>query len=105
MEWSIQQISRIAGTTSRALRHYGELGLVSPSRIGATGYRFYNEQALVRLQRVLLLRDLGLGLPEIKKVLSDAQSEATALTNHLTLLHNEQERLARRIVAVEHTIA
>src|SRR5690606_18450090 len=104
MEWSIQQIARLAGTTSRTLRHYGELGLVSPSRIGGNGYRYYDELALVRLQRVLLLRDLGLGLAEIKDVLDREVEEASALTTHLSLLRQEQGRLARQIAAVEHTI-
>jgi len=59
VEWSIQQIARAAGTTTRTLRYYGEVGLLAPSRIGRNGYRFYNEDALVRLQRILLLRELG----------------------------------------------
>jgi len=104
MEWSIQQIARLAGTTSRTLRHYGELGVVVPSRIGSNGYRYYDEQALVRLQRVLLLRELGLGLPQIAEVLAHHSDEAQALTTHLALLRQEQDRLARQIAAVEHTI-
>lgn len=36
MDWSIQEVARLAGTTSRALRHYGELGLLEPSRIGSS---------------------------------------------------------------------
>ena len=104
MEWSIQQIARLAGTTSRALRHYDDIGLVPPSRIGANGYRYYNERALVRLQRVLLLRELGLGLPQIAEVLAHETDEATALTTHLALLRQEQHRLGRQIAAVEHTI-
>ena len=62
MDWSIQDIARLAGTTSRTLRHYDDIGLLQPSRIGANGYRYYDRDALVRLQRILLLRDLGLGL-------------------------------------------
>lgn len=104
MEWSIQQIARIAGTTSRTLRHYDELGLVPPSRIGSNGYRHYDEPALVRLQRVLLLRELGLGLPQIGEILAHEHAEASALTTHLSLLRQEQGRLARQIAAVEHTI-
>ena len=104
MEWSIQQIARLAGTTSRTLRHYDELGLVLPSRIGGNGYRYYDELALVRLQRVLLLRELGLGLAEIKDVLDREVEAASALTTHLSLLRQEQDRLARQIAAVEHTI-
>ena len=60
-DWSIQDIARIAGTTSRTLRHYDELGLLVPSRIGTNGYRHYDRDSLVRLQRILLLRDLGPG--------------------------------------------
>lgn len=129
MEYSIQEVAKAAGTTSRALRHYGELGLVPPSRVGANGYRFYDDRALVRLQRVLLLRDLGLGLPRIGEVLAaqdavadrepgraaatdpaasaaDAsRAEAGILRGHLELLREEQRRLGARIGAVERTIA
>ncbi|KAB1660315.1 MerR family transcriptional regulator [Pseudoclavibacter chungangensis] len=104
MEWSIQHAARLAGTTSRALRHYDELGVVPPSRVGRNGYRYYDERALVRLQRVLLLRGLGLGLAQIAGVLADEDDEVSALTTHLSLLREEQDRLARQIAAVEHTI-
>lgn len=104
MEWSIQQIARLAGTTSRTLRHYDNIGLVPPSRIGHNGYRYYDGPALVRLQRVLLLRELGLGLPQIADVLVHQRDEASALTTHLLFLRQEKERLARQIVAVEDTI-
>ncbi|KKI21117.1 MULTISPECIES: MerR family transcriptional regulator [unclassified Leucobacter] len=127
MEYSIQEVAKAAGTTSRTLRHYGELGLVPPSRVGANGYRFYDDRALVRLQRVLLLRDLGLGLPRIGEVLAaqDAtvrdpgraaadpaasaagasRAEAGILRGHLELLRQEQRQLDARIGAVERTIA
>ncbi|MBX3090141.1 MAG: MerR family transcriptional regulator [Cryobacterium sp.] len=104
MEWSIQEIARIAGTTSRTLRHYDDLGLVPPTRIGGNGYRYYDESALVRLQRVLLLRELGLGLPQIAEILDRESDEISALTTHLAILRQEQERLERQIAAVEHTI-
>lgn len=104
MEWSIQQIARLAGTTSRTLRHYDEQGLVPPTRIGSNGYRYYDEHALVRLQRVLLLRELGLGLAQIAGVLAHECDEVSALSTHLSLLRQEQDRLSRQIAAVQHTI-
>ena len=103
-DWSIQEIARLAGTTSRTLRHYDDIGLLSPSRIASNGYRHYDGQALVRLQRILLLRELGLGLPQIAEVLERERSEASALETHLALLREEQARLARQIASVESTI-
>ncbi|MGO1851697.1 MerR family transcriptional regulator, partial [Microbacterium sp.] len=90
MEWSIQQIARAAGTTSRALRHYGNEGLLPATRIGSNGYRYYDESALVTLQRILLLRELGLSLPRIRDVLENEADEKRALKAHLGWL--EQER-------------
>ena len=103
-EWSIQQIAKLAGTTSRTLRHYDDIGLLPPSSIGHNGYRYYDRAALVRLQRILLLRELGLALPQIAEVLRRETSEAHALEAHLAWLHQEQDRLARQIASVETTI-
>ncbi|GAA1978119.1 MerR family transcriptional regulator [Microbacterium pumilum] len=104
MEWTIQQIAKLAGTTSRTLRHYGDMGLLSPSSVGHNGYRHYDESALVRLQRILLLRELGLGLSQISEVLEREESEEHALEGHLAWLRQEQTRLARQIASVESTI-
>ena len=104
MDWSIQEIARLAGTTSRTLRHYGDVGLLEPSRIGSNGYRYYDEQALTRLQRVLLLRDLGLGIPAIADVLDGQRDDAQALMAHLHWLQQEKGRLDRQIASVEMTI-
>ncbi len=104
MDWSIQEIARLAGTTSRTLRHYDDIGLLTPSRIAHNGYRHYDEAALVRLQRILLLRELGLGLPQIGEVLDRERSEASALEAHLAWLRQEQNRLTRQIASVENTI-
>ncbi|MFH8253333.1 MerR family transcriptional regulator [Streptomyces roseolus] len=104
MEWSIQEIARKAGTTSRTLRHYGELGLLEPSRIGANGYRYYDQAALVRLQRILLLRELGLSLPAIAEVLEGQRDTSAALRTHLALLQQERERIGRQIEAVRTTL-
>jgi DNA-binding transcriptional MerR regulator len=97
-------IARIAGTTSRTLRHYGDVGLLAPSRIGGNGYRYYDEQALVRLQRILLLRDLGLGIPAIVEVMDGQRDSVHALGRHLEWLAQEKERLDRQIASVELTI-
>ncbi|MGK9149062.1 MerR family transcriptional regulator [Plantibacter flavus] len=108
MDWSIQEIAKHAGTTSRTLRHYEAIGLLPATRIGGNGYRRYDGEALVRLQRILLLRELGLGLPAVAEVL-DAQDAAghettDALREHLAWLQAEQDRLEAQIASVEDTI-
>ncbi|GAA1824752.1 MerR family transcriptional regulator [Nesterenkonia flava] len=107
-EWSIQEIARLTGTTSRTLRHYDQIGLLPPSRVGFNGYRHYNAQSLLRLQRILLLRQMGLGLPEIARALegdsSDQAAQTQVLREHLQALCSEQQRLGRQIASVQHTI-
>jgi DNA-binding transcriptional MerR regulator len=103
-EWSIQQLAKLAGTTSRTLRHYDEVGLVAPTRIGSNGYRYYGPASLVRLQRVLLLRELGLGIPAIAELLHGQRDDLAALESHQHLLVAEQERIARQLASVRDTI-
>jgi MerR family transcriptional regulator, thiopeptide resistance regulator len=104
MDWSIHDIARLAGTTSRTLRHYDQIGLLAPSRVGANGYRYYDDAALMRLQRILLLRELGLGLPAIADLLAGNTNDAVALRTHLEWLRAEQQRLGRQITSVTATI-
>jgi DNA-binding transcriptional MerR regulator len=105
MYWSIQEIARLTGITSRTLRHYDAVGLLPAVRTTASGPRRYDRTALVRLQRILLLRDLGLGLGDIAEVLDSGEEEAQALRRHLVTLRAEQGRLARQIASVERTVA
>lgn len=100
----MQEVVRITGTTSRTLRHYQQRGLLDPSRVGPGGLRFYDRDALLRLQRILVLRELGLGLPEIGSVLDERVEIACALRIHAEQLEHEQQRLARIAASVRSTI-
>lgn len=104
IKWSIQDIALLVGTTSRTLRRYGDIGLLEPSRIGSNGYRYYDERALIRLQRILLLRELGLGLSSIADVLAGAQDDGATLLTHLQWLQQGKERLDRQTASVEAAI-
>ena len=103
-EFSVQDVARLAGITSRTLRHYDAVGLLPPDRTGSNGYRYYRRDSLVRLQRILLLREMGLGLPEIAGVLERREDPAEALRSHLTWLEKEQDRLLRQAASVRKTI-
>lgn len=104
MDWSIQETARLTGTTSRTLRHYDAIGLLPPSSRTANGNRHYDEASLVRLQRILLLRDLGLPLPRIAEVLESTADPIAALDEHVRSLGRERARLTRQIRAVTATI-
>ncbi len=104
MDRTIHDVARLCGTTSRTLRHYDAIGLLPPSRVAGTGYRYYDDDALVRLQRILLLRGLGLALPEVQRVLDSEQDPVTALRAHLDRLRDEQNRLSRQVASVTWTI-
>ena len=59
---TVKQVAALSGVTPRTLHHYDAIGLLKPSRVGDNGYRWYDEEALLRLQQILLYRELGLGL-------------------------------------------
>ena len=108
MEWTVQELAERAGISGRTLRHYHQIGLLEPDRVGSNGYRYYGAEAVSRLQRILLLRKTGMPLSDIAGVLDETttpEAETEALTEHLDHLSQERESLDRRIKAVEHTIS
>ncbi|MGW5324488.1 MerR family transcriptional regulator [Streptomyces sp. NPDC004014] len=105
MDWPIAEVARMSGVTARTLRHYDEIGLLPPARIGTNGHRYYEELQLLRLQQILVLRALGLGLPEIGRVLAEQVDEVEALRGHHRRLLAERDRLDALAGTVSRTIA
>ncbi|MGZ0146442.1 MerR family transcriptional regulator [Kribbella sp. WER1] len=107
MAWSIAQVARSSGVTSRTLRHYHAIGLLVPARVAANGRRYYEQEQLLRLQRILLLRELGLSLDVVGEVLAqqDGQDVIEVLARHKEWLVREQLRLGRLVRTVDTTIA
>jgi DNA-binding transcriptional MerR regulator len=68
--YRIGTVARLAQVSVRTLRHYDDVGLLSPARVDPeTGYRWYGPEQLARLHRILALRDLGVPLGEIAELL------------------------------------
>ncbi|MET8113636.1 MerR family transcriptional regulator [Streptomyces prasinus] len=105
MDWPIAEVARMSGVTARTLRHYAEIGLLPPARIGANGHRYYEERQLLRLQQILVLRALGVGLPEIGRILAERIDEVEALRGHHRRLLAERDRLDALAGTVSRTIA
>lgn len=104
MSWSMGEVCGMSGVTSRTLRHYHHVGLLLPESTGAGGLRRYGERELRRLQRILVMRELGLGLADIRRVLESEQDEAAALRQHLHDLEAERDRLSVLVDTVRRTV-
>lgn len=65
----IGEIAKQAGVTTRTLRYYEQLGLFIPSNVNAKGYRYYQDDTLVQINRIRNLQRVGLSLIEIKEVM------------------------------------
>ena len=105
MELTTAEVSKVTGVTSRTLRHYDAIGLLEPTRTGAGGIRRYDESALVRLQRILVLRELGMGLDEIGRALDRGGDVRTALARHADALERERDRLSLLVATVRRTVS
>ncbi|TDE12621.1 MerR family transcriptional regulator [Jiangella asiatica] len=106
MSWSINEVARESGVTSRTLRHYHAIGLLEPAWTAEGGRRYYEQEQLLRLQRILLLRELGLGLDAIGEILGaqDGDGAVDVLRRHRAWLLAERERLDRLVSTVENTM-
>lgn len=104
MQWSTHEVVKATGITSRTLRHYDQIGLLTPTSFGHGGLRYYDQLALVRLQRILLLRGLGLPLAEISELLDGTTDDIDALHEHRGRLLREKERINTQMRSVEATI-
>ncbi len=90
----IHEVAKLTGITVRALQYYDQIGLFPPSKVTESGYRLYDEAALEALQQILLFREMGFPLGQIKEILSDpGYDRAEALRKQKELLLMKRARL------------
>lgn len=108
---TVQEVSKLSGVTIRTLRYYDRIGLLSPAARTEAGYRLYDDAALMRLMRILLLKELEIPLKDVKRLLqlSDA-AQREAIGRQIKALELKKERtekliaLARRLEKGEGTM-
>jgi DNA-binding transcriptional MerR regulator len=106
MEYTISQLAKMAGVTTRTLRYYDQCGLLRPKTVASNGYRMYGQAEIDRLQQIMFFRELGVELSEIERVLADENfNELTALQNHLITLKEKRDRLDVLINNVQKSIS
>lgn len=101
MAFTVGELSRLTGVTVRTLHHYDEIGLVRPSQRTAAGYRLYSDDEALRLQQVLVLRELGVPLNEIGDAIDAAGDRAALLRKHRAQLAAKRTRLDAMLAAVD----
>ena len=104
MEYTIRQLADLSGISTRTLRYYDSIGLLCPQR-KENGYRYYQSAHIDRLLQILLYREMGFPLNEIKELIDDpSHTPLEALEEHLKALQKERDRLDDLIQNVTRTI-
>lgn len=105
MRQTVKQVASASGVSVRALHHYDEIGLLKPE-IGRNGYRYYGQEELLRLQRILFYRELGVGLADIRRMLDDpAFNTRAALLEMRQRVEAEIERRRDLARTIDRTLA
>jgi DNA-binding transcriptional MerR regulator len=103
--YTIKEIADLAGVTTRTLRYYDQLGLLTPAKIGENDYRYYDHDNLLKLQQVLFFRELDLPLKEILFILNRPDfSLQSALKNHRRSLQKKVDRISTLLETIDNTI-
>lgn len=90
---TVGEVARLTGVSVRTLHHYEQVGLVTPQRGAANGYRLYDDSQLTRLRDVLLYRGFGFSLERIAEVLDNNTDPRTTLLEQQSLLSQQIRRL------------
>ena len=95
---TVHEVSKLAKVSVRTLHYYDNIGLLSPTTVTEAGYRLYDDTALERLQYILLFRELGFPLKEIKTILNSSDFDRNrALEQQIELLTLKKEHLENLI--------
>lgn len=106
MEYTISELAKLAGVSTRTLRYYDEINLLKPSKINDSGYRIYSEKEVNLLQHILFYRELDVPLEKIALIINNPDfNYIIALEHHLENLKLKRRKLDMLVKTVEKTIA
>ena len=102
----MKEVARLAGVSVRTLHHYDSIGLLVPRTRTAAGYRLYTDADLLRLQQILIGRELGLSLEEIRRSLDDPRFDRkVALLDQRKRLRDRARQAEAMIRAIDVALA
>ena len=104
--YQVSEVAELSGLTIRALHHYDAIGLLVPSLRTAAGYRLYGDDDLMRLQQILIGRELGLALEDIRRSLDDPRfDQRRALLDQRAQLEQRARHTTEMIRAIDAALA
>lgn len=104
--YTVKELARLTGLTPRTLRYYDAIGLLRPRRGRENDYRLYGGEEVDRLQQILLYRDMGVPLEEIKNLLdAPGFDREAALREHLQRLRERRREVDALIRTVQITLS
>lgn len=104
--YQVKDVARLTAVSVRTLHHYDAIGLLVPSGRTAAGYRLYTDDDLLRLQQILIGRELGLPLEEIRQSLDDPRFDRkAALLDQRQRLHERARQAEAMIRAIDTALA
>ncbi|CCK27322.1 MerR family transcriptional regulator [Streptomyces davaonensis JCM 4913] len=101
---TIGELARATGLTVRTIRYWSDEGVLHPVTRSSGGYRLYDAESAARLELIRTLRDMGLGLDDVRQVLAGERTVAEVAAAHVTAL-DAQIRSLKVIRAVLSTVA
>src|ERR1700690_2734919 len=94
----INEVSKSIGVSKRTLQYYDEIGLLAPSKKTEADYRLYDDVAIEKLWKILLLREMGYPLKDIKRIMDDPDFDLrNSIEKHIDIMTKEKERLENLI--------
>ena len=91
---TVNQLAKKCGVSVRTLHHYDAIGLLKPAQTTEAGYRLYDEATLERLYLILLFRELGFRLQDIRGILDAPDFDRNrVLEQQIALLERKQRHL------------
>ena len=104
-EYSVKQLSDLAKISVRTLHYYDEIGLLKPSYRRGNNYRLYSQNDALKLQQILIYKELGLSLNEINKIINaNGFDIKSALITHQKRLHASIEKTEHLLSVIKKTI-
>lgn len=95
---TVSEISKLFGISVRTIHYYDSIGLLKPTKLTESGYRLYDEQAIVRLQNILIFREIEIPLKDIKEILEKEHLNfEEIMTAQIKLLQMKKEKIEKLI--------